>query len=186
MPKFFRFFTRRFYKQRNKKSCGAAAARFSDNYIYFLHISIHSELHNRASGLQLLRKTTEELSEKASAQTQFAGLVIMTGAWSSAHSLPSSPKTQNNVNYDIPESHVGDLAGDYVWATLVFTFWAPPSCKKKKNNIYTHSRKLYVVQAGLHFGGETLVTTPDKCCCRRAAEVSNSDCVCMSALIRAK
>lgn len=64
----------------NKKSCGAAAARFSDNYIYFLHISIHSQLHNGASGLQLLRKKTEELSEKASAQTQFAGLVIMTGA----------------------------------------------------------------------------------------------------------
>lgn len=67
-------------RETNKKSCGAAAARFSDNYIYFLHISIHSQLHNKASGLQLLRKKTEELSEKASAQTQFAGLVIMTGA----------------------------------------------------------------------------------------------------------
>lgn len=55
----------------------------------------------------------------------------------------------------------------------------------------THSYNLYVVQAGLQFGGGggwggALVTTPDKCGCRRAAEVSNSDCVCTSAPIRAK
>lgn len=151
MPKFFKFFTRHFYKQRNKQKVLRCS---SGSILWQLHL-LSAHLHPLPVAQQSERPVIIAQKDRGAEWESFSPDSICRTCHNDrsvkfcTFTPPSSPKTQNNINYDIPESHVSDLAGDSVWATLVFTFWAPPSCKKK----YTHSHKLYVVQAGLHFGG---------------------------------
>lgn len=156
MPKFFRFFTRRFYKQRNKPKVLRCSR---SSILWQLHL-LSAHLHPLPVAQRSERPAIIAQKDRGAEWESISPDSICTTCHNdrSVKLCTSTPlkttKTQNNINYDIPESHVGDLAGDSVWATLVFTFWAPPSCKK---NIYTHTHtNCMLCRQGCTLGGKHL------------------------------